>query len=62
MKTIASTAVSAFLNGLLAWGATHLTDTKPSTGAQWAAFGTAAVLAGIIAVLHAYQPPPGSAS
>ena len=61
MRNILSVVGSAFLNGALGWAATHLTDARPSNGAQIAAFAVGAGLAGVIAVMHLYQPVPSSA-
>lgn len=58
MKAIFSSLVSAFATGALTWGATHLTDSVPSNGAQWSALGLGMLLGGAIAVVHLYQPVP----
>lgn len=59
-KKYLSMLVSAFVGGGVLWAGNALQHGVPITEPQWAAFGMGFVVAGLAAVAHLYQAPPGA--
>lgn len=57
-KNILSVVASAFAAGASEFATTHWGDAPPVNGADYKAFAVGALVAGVVAVMHLYQPVP----
>ena len=60
VKSILTTAGSAFASGAMGFVASHLSGGVPTNMQAAEAFLGAAALGGLVAVFHLYQPAPGT--